>query len=83
MPDFSISDEEYQRLVHLRKRTPNRRRADRIKVMLWLAKCWTVEDVAEALLVDDVTVRRWHKESSRRRRKLVDPDVEQGGGFGP
>ena len=59
---FSISDEEYQRLVQLHKRTSDRRRADRIKAVLWLAKGWTVEDVAEVILVDDVTVRRWHKE---------------------
>ena len=39
--------------------------------VLLLAKCWIVEDVAEALLMDNVTVRRWHKELSGRRRGSV------------
>ena len=30
--------------------------------VLLLAKGWTVKDVAEVILVNDVTVRRWHKE---------------------
>ena len=34
MTDFSISDEEYPRLMSLHKRTPNRRRADRTMAML-------------------------------------------------
>ena len=29
--------------------------------MLLLAKGWTVEDMAGVLLMDNVTVRRWHK----------------------
>ena len=55
MTDFSISDEEYRRLMSIHKRTSDRRRADRIKAVLWLAKVWIVEDVAE-ILMDDVTV---------------------------
>ena len=61
MPDFSILDEEYRQLVRLHKRTPNRRRADRIKAVLWLADGLSVEWVAKLFFVDDVTVRRWYK----------------------
>ena len=44
------------------KRTSNRRRAARIKAVLWLADGLSVEWVAKFLFVDDVTVWRLHKE---------------------
>jgi len=38
-----------------------RRFADRIKAILLLDNGWAYEEVAEALFLDDATIRRYHK----------------------
>jgi len=39
----------------------NQKKSDRIKAILLLNKGFSYEEIAEILLVDDTTVRRWHK----------------------
>lgn len=54
-----------QERIDLKKRhrsEKDRRAGDRIKAILLLDKGWTFEEVAEALLVDDDTIRRHLKE---------------------
>ncbi|MBE7549325.1 MAG: helix-turn-helix domain-containing protein [Planctomycetia bacterium] len=43
------------------KKEPHRRHADRIKAILLLDSGWSYEEVAEALLLDDQTIRNYEK----------------------
>ncbi|MCP4164115.1 MAG: hypothetical protein GY760_28990 [Deltaproteobacteria bacterium] len=49
----------------------NQKKSDGIKFMLFLNKAFSYEEIAEILLVDDTTVRRWHKIFSANGIKTV------------
>ncbi len=46
---------------YLHKNTKVQKRADRIKAILLLNNGYTYEEIADILLIDDGTVRRWHR----------------------
>jgi transposase len=56
-----LTAHERDELRSLHRRVKQPFQADRIKAVLLLDGGWTCERVAEALLIDDETVRRWEK----------------------
>ena len=56
-----LSEKQRANLRREHRRTRERRQADRIKSLLLLDDGWTYEEVAEVLLLDDETIRRWEK----------------------
>ena len=57
--EFYLTEKERSELKVLHKREKERRVADRIKCILLLDANWSYKDIAEALLLDDSTVRAW------------------------
>lgn len=55
---LSQSQEEAYKKLH--KKSKEKRQADRIKAILLLNKGWSYEAIAEALMIDDYTLRRWY-----------------------
>lgn len=56
-----LSDRERRELKRAQKQEHLRRHADRIKVIFLLDSGWSYDKVAEALLLDDQTVRNYEK----------------------
>jgi transposase len=59
MQDYYLTPEQ---LVHLRRahsRERNKKKADRLKAVYLLGKQWSVNDVSEALMLDDDTLRNY------------------------
>ena len=56
-----LSEKQRANLRREHRRTRERRQADRIKSLLLLDDGWTYEEIAEVLLLDDETIRRWEK----------------------
>src|ERR1044071_8445724 len=52
-----LQEKEYRQL---HKRCKDKRQADRIKAILLLNKGWSYEAIADALMIDDYTLRRWY-----------------------
>ena len=67
-----------QRLRKLHRRTTERRQADRIKTVLLLDDGWSYEEIAEVLLLDDETVRRWEKRYRESGLEALLKDQYQG-----
>ncbi len=59
MTIFALSQEEISRLKVAHKMTKKKREADRIKAIILLGAGWTIRAVAEALLLDDETIRNY------------------------
>jgi len=59
MNDFRLTHKQIAALKILHKAQRDRRLADRIKSIVLLGTGWSVADVAQALLVDESTVRLW------------------------
>ncbi len=57
----------------------NQKKSDRIKSILLLNKEFSYVEIAEILLVDDTTVRRWHKIFSANGIKTLLKDNYSGG----
>jgi len=57
----------------------NQKKSDRIKAILLLNKGFSYEEIAEILLIDDTTVRRWHKIFSTKGIKTLLKDNYSGG----
>ena len=57
----------------------NQKKSDRIKALLLLNKGFSYEETAEILLVDDTTVRRWHKTFTTKGIKTLLKDNHSGG----
>ncbi len=57
----------------------NQKKSDRIKSILLLNKGFSYVEIAEILLVDDTTVRRWHKIFSANGIKTLLKDFYSGG----
>jgi transposase len=61
MADYSLSASELADLRAAHRGTRDKREADRIKAVILLARGWSAEDVADALLIDPNTVRNHFK----------------------
>ena len=60
MKDF-LTAEQITEFRKMHKKSKSYKEADRIKAILLLNKGFGYEEVAELLLIDDGTVRRWHR----------------------
>lgn len=67
---YQLSDEELMELRFEHRHTGDKRKADRLKAVILLASGWSARDIAEALLIDEDTVRahfkRYRKGGLRR-----------------
>lgn len=63
----------------MHKSTSERRKADRIKAILLLNKGFDFNEVAELLLIDDATVRRWYDTFKTKGIKTLIRDFYIGG----
>lgn len=61
MLDYKLSDAELTRLRIEHRKLKDRKQADRFKAVYLLGKGWSAAQVAEALLVDEDTIRDWFK----------------------
>ena len=59
MLDYTLSAAELEELRQAHRKMKEKRQADRLKAVYLLGKGWTALQVAEALLVDEDTVRNW------------------------
>lgn len=59
MMTFTLSQEEISSLKRAHKATRKKREADRIKAIILPGTGWTIRAVAEALLIDDETIRNY------------------------
>lgn len=55
----NLTTEQRSRLITLHRRTKDHRQADRIKTILLLDQGWEYRRIAEALFLDDSTLRGW------------------------
>ncbi len=60
MADF-LTHRQIKAYKYLHKNTKVQKKADRIKAILLLNTGYTYEEIADILLIDDGTVRRWHR----------------------
>jgi transposase len=61
MNDFRLTHQQVAALKVLHKAQRDRRLADRVKSIVLLGTGWSVADVAQALLVDESTIRLWYE----------------------
>ena len=61
MDGFRLTVEEIRSLRVLHRRCRDRRLADRVKAVVLLGTGWTVTDTAEALLLEEDTVRSYRQ----------------------
>ncbi len=61
MDDFRLTTGQIASLRALHKLQRDRKKAYRVNAIILLGTGWTVAQVAEALLVDEKTVRTWHE----------------------
>jgi len=59
MQGFTLMSKEVKRLRNIHRRLRDRRQADVVKAIVLLGTGWTEHRVAEALLVDERTIRRY------------------------
>jgi len=59
MNDYSLSTGKIAKLEKLHRKLKDKRKADRIKVIIALARGWTPAQIAEILLIDESTSRRY------------------------
>jgi transposase len=69
MDDFQLSDKQVAALKVLHKAQRDRRLAYRINAIILLGTGWSVADVAQALLVDESTVRLWCEKYQQEGQK--------------
>lgn len=61
MESYNLNKAELSQLKALHRGTREKRYADRIKAVILLGSGWSVNDVAEALLIDRNTARKYYK----------------------
>jgi transposase len=61
MDDFRLTPKQLTDLRALHKKQRDRMKADRVKAVVLLGSGWSVTDVAQALLIDETTVRNWYE----------------------
>ena len=57
-----LTDEQRSEYKRLHKKSKEKRFADRIKSILALDRGHGFEEIAEWLMIDDTSVRRWHEQ---------------------
>lgn len=62
MNDYSLTAQELADLKVLHRELTEKRQADRVKAVILLGSGWTPSRVAEVLLIDRTTVRRYYRE---------------------
>ena len=65
MDDFPLTSKQIASLKMLHRLQRERKKAYRVNAIILLGTGWTVAQVAEALLVDEKTVRIWHEKHVR------------------
>jgi transposase len=60
MQDFHLTAQQIAALRVLHKKQRDRKKADRVKAIVLLGSGWSVDQVAQALLIDETTVRNWY-----------------------
>jgi DNA-binding NarL/FixJ family response regulator len=61
MKSYQLEMGELVSLKALHRQTPERRYADRLEAVILLGSGWSTGDIAEALLVDRDTVRKYYQ----------------------
>ena len=59
MDDFQLTTGQIASLLALHRLQHNRTKAYRVNAIILLGSGWTIVQVAEALLVDEKTIRMW------------------------
>ena len=62
MNDYSLTDQELSDLQVLHRETIEKRQADRVKAIILLSSGWSPSQVAQVLLIDRSTVRRYYQD---------------------
>jgi len=57
-----LTNKERKEYRVLHKKSKEKRYADRIKSILWLDKGYSYEYIAELLMMDDTSIRRWYEQ---------------------
>ena len=60
MDNFRLTAQRLADLKALHKKQRDRKKADRVKAIVLLGSGWSVDQVAQALLIDETTVRNWY-----------------------
>ncbi len=80
MTTFTLSQEEISSLKIAHRTAKKKREADRIKAIILLGKGWTIREVAEALLLDDETIRNYLNRYKNGGLKALLNDSQKGYG---
>ena len=59
MDDFRLTAKQIAKLKREQRRQRDKRMAYRLNAIILLGTGWSVTEVAEALLVDETTIRNW------------------------
>ena len=78
---FNLSKREQFILIEAHRACINKRDADRIKAIILLSKGWTLQQVEEALLLDERTILRYKKLYSQKGIDGLLANNYQGGSF--
>ncbi|MCI0536542.1 MAG: IS630 family transposase [Verrucomicrobiales bacterium] len=80
--EYRLSARAIEKLQDAHRQTKIKRQADRIKAVILLGRGWTARNVAEALLIDEDTVRAYFKRYREGGlEKLVQMDYPGSGGW--
>jgi transposase len=78
MKDFLTTDQRIA-YITLHKKSKDKKKADRIKSILMLDKGFSYKEIAELLLLDEMTIRRWHVQYKTKGIKTLLKDNFWGG----
>lgn len=82
MNDYSLTDQELLDLHVLHRELTHKREADRVKAVLSLNSGWTPSQVAEILLIDRSTVRRYFRDFKKGGvKRLLENDYQRHRGY--
>jgi transposase len=82
MKDYSLTTQEIRDLQVLHRELNNKREADRVKAIILLSSGWSPSQVAEVLLIDRTTVRRYfHTYSKGGVARLLETHYQRHRGF--
>lgn len=62
---ITLTDEQYQKLRVMHRKERDKRKADKIKIILSLSRGYSYEEIAVIFLLDDDTIRNYEKEYKR------------------
>ncbi len=70
MKSYTLNMSELNTLKTLHSRIRERRYADHLKAVIFLSSGWLMEDVAETLLIDRDSVRKYYKHINQVARNI-------------